>query len=238
MKSVTHLVNDYRALINHLLAVMIQTSLTYEPMADEPIEFFDDNFASLGHCKSSEVHRLGLWHGVSHCWLHDASSKSLLYQRRGATKRLYPGKLDVSVAGHCIFGESPIETVVRESREEIGLDVRPSTLQKLGVRRDCYANGEIINREFQHVFAAPLIVKPENLVQSSDEVEEVVLLELAAVIEILLKGIRVRARAWKSGRSREVTVSSSDFIPSIDSYNLKIPFLIQRAQRGDDFLLL
>ena len=47
----------------------------------------------------------------------------ILIQRRALCKKLFPGKWDISIAGHIHAGELPIEACVRETNEELGIDI-------------------------------------------------------------------------------------------------------------------
>jgi 8-oxo-dGTP pyrophosphatase MutT (NUDIX family) len=49
-------------------------------------------------------------------------------------KDSYPGLWDISAGGHNDSGETPLESAVREMKEEIGLEVNPGQLEYIGVR--------------------------------------------------------------------------------------------------------
>jgi tRNA G18 (ribose-2'-O)-methylase SpoU/8-oxo-dGTP pyrophosphatase MutT (NUDIX family) len=74
----------------------------------------------------------GPWHMVIHVLIIDRNTGSLLVQKRSSSKRLYPSEIDVSVGGHIDPGESPIGGALRETREELGMDVDPSSLRFRG----------------------------------------------------------------------------------------------------------
>lgn len=73
----------------------------------------------------SEVHELGLWHRAVHTWLFapaaDGSGAELLLQLRASCKDSWPGRWDISSAGHVSAGEAAAPTAVRELAEELGL---------------------------------------------------------------------------------------------------------------------
>lgn len=57
---------------------------------------------------------------------------NVLIQKRSETKRLYPGKWDKSVGGGVSSGETSVETALRETAEEIGLNITEDDLIYLG----------------------------------------------------------------------------------------------------------
>src|SRR5512143_1190983 len=73
-----------------------------------------------------EAHRTGAWHGAFHCLVisERGGQGYALFQKRSLTKKIAPGKFDVSVGGHYTTGEDASVAGPREIREELGLDVR------------------------------------------------------------------------------------------------------------------
>ena len=67
------------------------------------------------------VHKNGDWHRGSHVLVVDSEGKILL-QVRGS-QQAHPGLLDFSVTGHVRVGESYIDAALRETTEEIGLEI-------------------------------------------------------------------------------------------------------------------
>ena len=100
----------------------------------------------------SEVHRRGLWHRSAHLWLVN-SRREVLLQQRHPGKQTDPGRWDIAVAGHLSAGETPLEALVREAWEELGLVVDPSTLTALAPQSKQYVEPDFSDREWQHPFA-------------------------------------------------------------------------------------
>lgn len=68
------------------------------------------------------AHEQGLYHRAVHVWILNKKGE-LLIQRRSKNKRTFPGMLDISFAGHISKGENSLEAVVREGKEELGIDI-------------------------------------------------------------------------------------------------------------------
>lgn len=128
----------------------------------------------------SEVHQKGYYHNTAHLWLYTKNGDILL-QQRSLQKMICPGLWDVSVAGHVDSGETLTFGAIRETREEIGLELQESDLKKIGVFEcfQSYDNG-ITDNEFHHTFLAELRVKLQDL---TPQIEEVEALKLVSVKE-------------------------------------------------------
>ena len=102
----------------------------------------------------------GALHAASHVWIWrgQGNDTEVLLQKRGASKRTWPGYLDISAAGHIDFGEMPLQAALRETKEELGHEVDPAQLQLLFVHPQ-YIRTEpegIIENEFQWVYGLRL----------------------------------------------------------------------------------
>lgn len=73
------------------------------------------------------VHERGLPHHAVHVLVRDARGR-LLLQLRSKAKQTSPGLWDTSVGGHVGAGEGLLESALRETREELGINVLPGDL--------------------------------------------------------------------------------------------------------------
>lgn len=69
--------------------------------------------------------------GTINVWLyrHTSSSIEVLFQKRSPHVDRNPGLWDISFGGHINYQEPISSAVVREGREEIGIDIDPSKLE-------------------------------------------------------------------------------------------------------------
>lgn len=155
---------------------------------EECFDVLDEGGHPTGRTKArSRVHADGDWHRSVHVWLarvapaaagHGASAGGgdgdggvdvdgtlqLLLQLRAADKDTYPGRWDVSAAGHIAAGDGSADTAGRELAEELGLDLPAA---RIGARRFTIpsdsrgttpVHGAFVDREHQDVYA--VVVAP------------------------------------------------------------------------------
>lgn len=153
---------------------------------DELIDIVDNNGKPIGQTAlKSIIHTKGYLHNTAHIWLYTTNGQILLAQR-AASKIIYPLLWDVSVAGHIDAGETVINGAIREIKEEIGLQIETSKLEKIGVFEcfQSYPNG-INDNEFHNTFITPLEVDITNLKAQPEEVEALKLVTISEFKSLL-----------------------------------------------------
>ena len=68
----------------------------------------------------------GFYHLVIHVWLIDEKGRYLI-QKRSQSLNFQPG-IWAATGGSAIVGESSLDAVIRETREELGINLSPSAL--------------------------------------------------------------------------------------------------------------
>ncbi len=68
------------------------------------------------------IHASGLMHRAVHILIFNSKNK-LFLQKRSIKKDLNKGLWDTSAAGHVDAGEKYIDSVIRETKEELGIDI-------------------------------------------------------------------------------------------------------------------
>lgn len=79
------------------------------------------------------------------------------------------GKWSSAVSGHVLSGETYIEAAIREAKEELGLTINKSELDKVAIISPCEDTGQ----EFVCVYTYLMDDKDEIIKPNSDEVKEV-----------------------------------------------------------------
>ncbi|MDO5551189.1 MAG: NUDIX domain-containing protein [Lachnospiraceae bacterium] len=120
----------------------------------EMFTIYDDNGNEMGTSSREEAHRLGLWHEVVHCWMYCRIGGRvwIYFQQRAHTKKDFPDFYDLTSTGHVDAGESHQEAVIREVREEVGVDMDPKRLTYLGSVKEEIREGDFFDREIGHVY--------------------------------------------------------------------------------------
>jgi isopentenyldiphosphate isomerase len=101
-------------------------------MSEERFDVVNDADEVVGQKPRSEVHRLALKHRAVHVLVFNRRG-DLFLQKRSMLKDCFPGRWDSSASGHLDVGESYDACAVRETREELGLELSaaPQRLFKL-----------------------------------------------------------------------------------------------------------
>lgn len=120
------------------------------------------------------VHNNGILHSAVQCWVMNGQGE-ILIQRRAATKDKSAGKWDVSFGGHCVKTENSenilIVNVIKEGKEELGLNIKAQDIIKLGEVR--YTSQENKNRELLGIFLVK-VDDNQKFIFEDGEVSEVV----------------------------------------------------------------
>ncbi|WP_308813201.1 NUDIX domain-containing protein [Aestuariibaculum sp. M13] len=148
-------------------------------MMDEYIDIVDDNGIPTGLSElKSVIHQKGYFHNTVHIWFYTKNGEILLSQR-SAKKRICPLMWDVSVAGHIDAGESIEQAALRETKEEIGLNITESDLHKIGFFK-CFQSYDtgITDNEFHHTYICELKQPLKSLIPQEEEVEALKLVSL------------------------------------------------------------
>lgn len=110
-------------------------------MANLKWQLYDEQGRPLTNNGASSEDGLknALLHGAAHVWMWRLTDHGveLLLQKRAQDKYTWPGRYDISAAGHIDLGEDPLTAAVREAREEIGFDIDEANLRFIGAHRCC-----------------------------------------------------------------------------------------------------
>ena len=124
----------------------------------------------------NEAHKIGVCHRVIHLWILN-SCNELLIQQRSAGKDAGANLWYVSVGGHIESSESIENTLIRETKEELGLDIIPyiNSVEYLYTFRETMIdnNKSFIDNEFYDVFVLRANFDIDQITIQEDEVQAV-----------------------------------------------------------------
>ena len=203
----------------------------------ELFDVYDEALNHIGVKARAAVHRDGDWHQVFHCWVigRDADGDSFVILQKRAPNKDYPGKIDISAAGHLEAGET-VRDGVREIEEELGLQVQFEDLIPLGRRLGIMKDGDFIDCQICHVFLYECSQPLEAYRHSRDEIAGLLKLCLDDGVGLFTgEAASFKASAIGLG-ANEIDITVDDFIPSIDNYILKALILARRYFAGENHL--
>jgi len=139
-----------------------------------------DNKTKIGIADRGVVHYFNLWHREVACWIVNEKNEILL-QRRSSCKKQQPNMLAVT-SGHVDVNESPIEAVIREVAEEVGINnVKEENFIYLGTFRAENRN----NYHYKYVYFLKTDRTLENLTMQKSEVSELLYVSLDKLREMM-----------------------------------------------------
>ena len=153
------------------------------------VEFFDilnnngeytNNVASREEC-----HRKGLWHKAVVVFIISNDNKKVLLQQRSSKKKLWPNLWDITAGGHVLSGELGYQSVIRETKEEIGIDLTKNDLEFIGATTSENIKGDIVNRHFNEYYIAHCDIDLKNDNLQEEEVQDIKWFDKEEIIKFI-----------------------------------------------------
>lgn len=153
----------------------------------ELLDVVDENNKLTGISEDKEIiHKKGLWHREACIWIMNKEGKMLL-QKRASSKKQNPNKWALT-AGHVDVGEEPIDTMIREIKEELGVIIKKDNIEHLLTFKEKSFSPEsnTINARFtEHYFSIVPYKIADYTIQQSElsEVKYFSIEEIERIIE-------------------------------------------------------
>lgn len=166
---------------------------------DEKFDVLDETGMYVGKVASREdCHKQGLWHRAVFAFIFNDKNEILL-QKRSSNKKLWPNLWDVPVGGHVLAGEFGREALIRETKEEINLDICDNDIKFLVCTTSKNVKGDIINNHFNECYMITKNVDISKLKLQEEEVSDIKYFpkeEVLKRIENNYEGLTEKYNAW------------------------------------------
>lgn len=140
---------------------------------EEKFDVLDEYGAFTGQIATrDECHKKGYWHRAVYAFIINDKGEILL-QKRSNNKKLWPNKWDVPVGGHVDSGEFGFQALIREAKEELGIDVYENEVKYLLGSRSTNLSGDIINNHFNECYIITKSIDLKDIVIDENEVSDV-----------------------------------------------------------------
>lgn len=119
-----------------------------------------------------ECHKNGYWHRAVYAFII-GNNGNVLLQKRSANKKLWPNMWDVTVGGHVDSGEFGRQALIRETKEELGIEISDEDIKYLVGSTSINEQGDIINKHYNECYLITKNIDVSNIVIQKEEVSEV-----------------------------------------------------------------
>lgn len=145
-----------------------------------------------------ECHAKGLWHRACSAFIIDTEGNVLL-QLRSKDKKTDPLKWDAPVAGHIDAGEWGRETIARETKEELGVEISDDDIKYYcGTTSERIMPG-MVEHHFNEYYIITKNIDLNSLTLQPEEVADAKYFSAAEVIEMIDSGsdqLSNKANQW------------------------------------------
>ena len=119
-----------------------------------------------------KCHKKGLWHRAVYAFIIDDKGNVLL-QKRSKNKKLWPNMWDVTVGGHVDSGEFGRQALIRETKEELGIEIDDNDIKYLVGSTSINEQGDIINKHYNECYLITKNIDISEIKIQKEEVSEV-----------------------------------------------------------------
>lgn len=119
-----------------------------------------------------ECHKKGLWHRAVYAFIFNKNGDVLL-QKRSGNKKLWPNLWDVTVGGHVLEGEFGYQALIRETKEELGIEINESEIKYLVSTTSTNIEKDIINNHFNEGYIITKDIDVSEIKLQQEEVSDI-----------------------------------------------------------------
>ena len=167
---------------------------------EEYFDVLDENGEFTNRVESREkCHKDGLWHKAVALFIIN-SKNQLMLQKRIENKILWPNLWDITAGGHVLTGEFGFQSIIREIKEEIGIDINKNDITFIGASTSQNIKNEIKNKHFNEYYIVNKDIDVSELVLQEEEVSDAKWFEKEDVINRInnnFEGITDKGGCWE-----------------------------------------
>lgn len=134
---------------------------------NELVAIIDENDNIIGNDTRDNAHEKGLLHREIAVMILNKNNEILMQVRKD------DGRYGFSAGGHFPFSESYLQGAIRETKEELGLELDEADLKKISKLRLDFSRGELRNNVFLEIFEVRKDFKINDFKIDRSEVESV-----------------------------------------------------------------
>lgn len=131
-----------------------------------------------------ECHKNGFWHRAVYAFIIN-DKKEVLLQKRSSNKKQWPDMWDVTVGGHVLAGEFGREALIRETKEELGIDIDDCDIRYLVGSTSIDTHKDIINKHFNECYVIIKNIDLAKIKLQNEEVSEVRFFTIEEIREMI-----------------------------------------------------
>lgn len=119
-----------------------------------------------------ESHEKGLWHRAVYGFIFNEKEEVLL-QKRSKNKKLWPNLWDVTAGGHVLAGEFGTQALIREIKEELGIQVLENEVKYLVGSMSINIQENIKNKHFNECYIVTKNIDISKIELQKEEVSDI-----------------------------------------------------------------
>ncbi len=145
-----------------------------------------------------ECHKEGLWHKAVAVFIINSKNQILL-QKRSALKKAWPNLWDISAGGHVLTKEFGFQSIMREIKEELGIEISPKDILFIGATISNDDKGNMKNNHFNEYYIVNSDIDISKVKLQEEEVSEIKWFEMEEIIQRInnnYNGITTKTECW------------------------------------------
>lgn len=166
-------------------------------------EFFDilnENGEYLNEVQTRDkCHKEGLWHKAIAVFIINSKGQVLL-QKRSSNKKMWPNMWDITSGGHVLSGEFGFQAAIRETKEELGVNLDREDITFIGSVISNNKKNDILDKHFNEYYIVNKDIDETKLKLQKEEVSEVKWMDKQEIINRIKNnydGITDKAGCWE-----------------------------------------